>query len=371
MAAGRKRSWRLFPLTYWDAGVDLAAGEQMAGLVRELAVDTPRRGVVAGVGGFGAVFDLAPLGLRDPLLVSATDGVGTKLRLAVRAGALAGIGIDLVAMCANDVLAQGAAPLFFLDYLACGRLDVEEAALLVAGIARGCRIAGASLVGGETAEMPGAYREGEYDLAGFCVGAVERERLIDGAAVREGDLLVALPSSGAHANGCSVIRKIFAEYERAGESAGRRLRELLAPPRMYVPAVAALLREVPVRGIAHITGGGLPGNLVRILPEGLGAAVDEGSWRWPELFRWLQDWGEIEREEMYRVFNCGIGMVLCIAPGDEKRALDRLAAAGEPDCWVAGRVERVAAGAPRFRFIRGGREAGPDAAPRSETPSEC
>lgn len=371
MAAGRERSGRLFPLTYWDAGVDLAAGERLAGRVRELAVDTPRRGVVAGVGGFGAVFDLAPLGLRDPLLVSATDGVGTKLQLAVRAGALAGVGIDLVAMCANDVLAQGAAPLFFLDYLACGRLDVEEAALLVAGIAEGCRIAGASLVGGETAEMPGAYVEEKYDLAGFCVGAVERERLIDGASIREGDLLVALPSSGAHANGYSLIRKILEGDEQTPPPPDTPLPELLAPTRIYVPAVVALLQEVPVRGIAHITGGGLPGNLVRILPEGLGAVVDEGSWRWPELFEWLQAQGKIAREEMYRVFNCGIGMVLCVAPGDEKRALDCLAAAGEPGCWVAGRVERVAAVADRFRFIRGGREAGPDAAPRSEIPSEC
>ncbi len=328
------------PLTYRDAGVDIEAGDALVEALKPIAAKTARPGVLAGLGGFGALFSLSGR-YRDPILVSGTDGVGTKLLLAIALDRHDDIGIDLVAMCANDIVVQGAEPLFFLDYFASGRLDTRKAERIIAGIGRGCELAGAALIGGETAEMPGVYRDQDYDLAGFCVGAVERDRLIDGSRVRAGDLIIGLPSSGLHSNGYSLARSVIARCRSDLTAAleGRALADiLLAPTRIYVKSLLALHAAIDVHAMAHITGGGLPGNVPRVIPEGLRAVIDRSSWQWPAIFRWLQDGGEIAEEEMYRTFNCGVGMVVVVGEADVETALALLRDQGE-EPFVIGRID--------------------------------
>jgi len=309
-------------LSYRDAGVDIDAGDALVEAIKPFARRTLRPEVLAGIGGFGALCEL-PKKYRHPVLVSGTDGVGTKLKLAFALGRHDTVGIDLVAMSVNDVLVQGAEPLFFLDYFACGKLDARVAAEVVKGIARGCEAAGCALIGGETAEMPGMYPEGEYDLAGFCVGVVEKERIIDGRSIAPGDAVLGLASSGAHSNGFSLIRKVL---ERAKPPAAI---DPLEPTRIYVKPVLSLLESVPVKGLAHITGGGIVGNVPRILPKRTLARIRKASWPRPEIFQWLQREGRVAEDEMHRVFNCGIGMVVVVAAADAARARDALRAAGE------------------------------------------
>jgi phosphoribosylformylglycinamidine cyclo-ligase len=323
------------PLSYRDAGVDIDAGDALVEAIKPFARRTMRPEVLAGIGGFGALCAI-PRKYRQPVLVSGTDGVGTKLKLAFALGRHDTVGIDLVAMSVNDVLVQGAEPLFFLDYFACGKLDNRVAAQVVKGIARGCELAGCALIGGETAEMPGMYPEGEYDLAGFCVGVVERKKIIHGRAIKPGDVLLGLASSGAHSNGYSLIRKII---ERARPDAAM-LDALMQPTRIYVKSVLKLLASVSVKGLAHITGGGLTGNVPRILPRNTRAAIRLSSWPRPKLFQWLQEQGGVAEEEMHRVFNCGIGMVAVVAAADVKRAAGRLRAAGET-VYEIGVVEKA------------------------------
>jgi len=328
-------------LSYRTAGVDIDAGNRLVDRIRPLAARTLRPGVLAGIGGFGALFELPLERLRQPVLVSSTDGVGTKLRLALALGRHDTIGIDLVAMCVNDIVVSGAEPLFFLDYYATGRLEVESAAQVIQGIARGCELAGAALVGGETAEMPGMYSGADYDLAGFCVGLVEKERLIDGSRVQPGDVLIGLASSGPHSNGYSLIRKIL-ELDGAtldspfGDSTLGEV--LLEPTRIYVKPLLTLLAQVEVNALAHITGGGLPENLPRVLPAGTRAFIDTTSWRRPAIFDWLQSRGGVADAEMWRTFNCGVGMVVCVAAAARDRALELLGAAGEA-AFVIGHIE--------------------------------
>lgn len=305
-------------LTYRDAGVDIDAGEAVVERIKPLVRRTLRPEVLGGLGGFGGLFALGDR-WRDPVLVSGTDGVGTKLKLAQRLGRHDTIGIDLVAMCVNDVLVQGAEPLFFLDYFATGRLEVDTAVAVIGGIARGCEIAGCALIGGETAEMPDMYPPGEYDLAGFCVGAVERAALIDGSRIAAGHVIVGVDSSGPHSNGYSLIRKII---ERAGADLAERVGEhtlgeaLMAPTTIYVRPVLEALAAVPVAGMAHITGGGLTENIIRVVPEGLGVVIDTSTWSLPPVFAWLREAGGVAAAEMWRTFNCGIGFCLVVAPGD-------------------------------------------------------
>jgi len=314
--------------TYRAAGVDIAAGDALVEAIKPLAKATTRAGVLGGIGGFGALFDLKAAGFTDPILVSTTDGVGTKLKIAIETGIHETVGIDLVAMCVNDLIVQGAAPLFFLDYFATGRLDVAAAGKVIAGIAEGCKIAGCALVGGETAEMPGMYSGGDYDLAGFAVGAAERGALLP-AGVAPGDVIIALPASGVHSNGFSLVRRIFADAgigwgdELLGGTAGE---VLMTPTRIYVRPVLALHAAGLLKGAAHITGGGLPGNLPRVLPPGCGARLD-GPWAMPAVFGWLARTGNVEPAEMLRVFNCGVGMTLIVS--DEAKAISVLEAAGE------------------------------------------
>jgi phosphoribosylformylglycinamidine cyclo-ligase len=322
------------PLTYRDAGVDIDAGDALVEAIKPFARRTLRPEVLAGIGGFGALCRV-PRKYRQPVLVSGTDGVGTKLKLGFELARHESVGIDLVAMSVNDVLVQGAEPLFFLDYFACGRLDTRVAAQVVRGIARGCELAGCALIGGETAEMPGMYPEGEYDLAGFCVGVVERSRIVSGKAIRAGDTLLGLASSGAHSNGYSLIRKIIAR-ERPDAA---MLDALIAPTRIYVRSILDLMKTVPVKGMAHITGGGLIGNVPRMLPKGTRAVMRGDAWPRPALFRWLQERGGIDELEMHRVFNCGIGLVVAVSPRDAERATRRLRRAGET-VFNLGTVER-------------------------------
>lgn len=318
--------------SYRDAGVDIEAGDALVERIKPLARTTDRAGVVGGLGGFAALFDLRAAGYSDPILVSATDGVGTKLRIAIESARHRTIGVDLVAMCVNDLVVQGAEPLFFLDYFATGRLLIEAAAVVVAGIADGCRIAGCALVGGETAEMPSLYTDGDYDLAGFAVGAAERGSLLP-EGVMPGDTLIGLPSSGLHSNGFSLVRKIVADTGLAWEAEapfapGVSLAEaLLTPTRIYVAPVLALHRAGLLRAAAHITGGGLTGNLPRILPERMTADVDARLWQPPPVFSWLAETGKVPVAEMLGVFNCGIGMVLVVP--DATAALAFLRAHGE------------------------------------------
>ena len=330
------------PLTYRDAGVDIDAGDRLVENIKPLAKKTLRKGVLAGIGGFGALFEIARTRYREPVLVAGTDGVGTKLKLAFELKRHATIGIDLVAMSVNDILTHGAEPLFFLDYYACGKLDVATATQVVKGIAAGCAQAGCSLIGGETAEMPDMYAAGEYDLAGFAVGIVEKRRIIDGSRITEGDVVLGLASSGAHSNGYSLIRRIITTkgVNLSADFHGRALGDVvLEPTRIYVKSVLKLLKSVPVKGLAHITGGGLIENVPRVLPAGLAARIERAAWRMPPLFSWLQAQGNIADAELYRVFNCGIGMAAVIAPADAARAMKILSAAGETVRRI-GRVER-------------------------------
>ncbi|HEY1058156.1 MAG TPA: phosphoribosylformylglycinamidine cyclo-ligase [Limnobacter sp.] len=319
------------PLTYKDAGVDIQAGDDLVEAIKPMAKKTLRPGVLAGIGGFGALFEV-PKGYKEPVLVSGTDGVGTKLRLAFDWNIHHTVGIDLVAMSANDILVQGAEPLYFLDYFACGKLDVKTAASVVGGIATGCEQAGCALIGGETAEMPGMYPEGEYDLAGFAVGVVEKSEIIDGSKVAAGDVVIGLASNGVHSNGFSLVRKILdrAQPDLNQPCDGVTLREaIMAPTRMYVKPVLELIRKLPVHALAHITGGGLVENIPRVLPESLTAELNRSSWPETDLFKWLQQNGQVPFDEMNRVFNCGIGMVIVVPAAQADAALALLAAAGE------------------------------------------
>jgi phosphoribosylformylglycinamidine cyclo-ligase len=323
-------------LTYRDAGVDIDAGDALVENIKPLARRTLREGVLAGIGGFGALFEV-PQRYRNPVLVSGTDGVGTKLKLAFELRRHDTVGIDLVAMSVNDVLVQGAEPLFFLDYFACGKLDVQVATEVIGGVARGCEIAGCALIGGETAEMPGMYPDGEYDLAGFAVGAVEKDRIIDGRRIQAGDAVIGLASSGAHSNGYSLIRRILARVrpDLSSDFHGQALGDvILAPTRIYVKPVLKLIEAVDVKGLAHITGGGLLENVPRILPDALTAQLDRRAWTRAPLFDWLQEVGGVDDAEMHRVFNCGVGMVAVVAERDVARALQVLSAHGES----AGRI---------------------------------
>ncbi len=323
-------------LTYKDAGVDIDAGNALVERIKPLVKRTRRPEVLAGLGGFGGLFALRT-DLEEPVLVSGTDGVGTKLKLAQAANRHDTIGIDLVAMCVNDVLVQGAEPLFFLDYFACGRLDVDVAAAVVAGIAEGCSQAGAALIGGETAEMPDMYADGEYDLAGFTVGVVEKSRLIDGTSVAAGDAIIAMGSSGPHSNGYSLVRRILERDPHATIDGVNAAERLLAPTRIYVKPVLSLLRDVDVRGLAHITGGGLTENLPRVLPVGLDARLDLGSWTPGAVFDWLSATGNVDAAEMRRTFNMGVGMVAIVPKHDVARTLEILGDAGE-NAWQLGEI---------------------------------
>lgn len=325
---------------YSDAGVSIDRGNLLVDKIRSSVSNTQRPGVMGGIGGFGALFDLSSLPYKNPVLVSGTDGVGTKILLAIEAGRYDGIGIDLVAMCVNDLLVQGAEPLFFLDYYATARLDVEVAAGVIAGIADGCRSAGCALVGGETAEMPGLYRSGDFDLAGFSVGIVEKDRIIDGSQVAPGDIVIGIASSGPHSNGYSLIRKLLSDSNtRLTDSIGEQTiaEILLTPTRIYVKPVLELLQHARVKAIAHITGGGMLENIPRVLPDGVRADIDTASWQWPEIFSWLQKAGNIETEEMYRTFNCGVGMVIIVDPGSVAASLEILSEQGE-SAWQIGRI---------------------------------
>ena len=326
-------------LSYRDAGVDIDAGDALVDRIKPMARSTMREGVLAGIGGFGALFEV-PKRYREPVLVSGTDGVGTKLKLAFHLDRHDTVGIDLVAMSVNDILVQGAEPLFFLDYFACGRLHVDTAAAVISGIAEGCRQAGCALIGGETAEMPGMYPDGEYDLAGFAVGAVERSAIIDGKSIVPGDVVVALASSGPHSNGYSLVRRIVdvSGADLSADFDGRPLgMALLAPTRIYVKPVLDLLRTVPVKGLAHITGGGITENVPRVLPANVVADLRLASWELPPVFQWLQQQGRVADAEMHRVFNCGIGMVLVVSAADADRTVAHLNAAGET-AWIVGDI---------------------------------
>ena len=330
------------PLTYRDAGVDIDAGNELVERIKPLVKRSFRPEVMGGLGGFGALFDLSSK-YREPVLVSGTDGVGTKLKLAQQLGRHDTIGIDLVAMCVNDVLVQGAEPLFFLDYFATGKLDIDTAAAVVGGIANGCTEAGCALIGGETAEMPDMYAPGEYDLAGFTVAGVEKSELKDGSAVAQGDVLIGIASSGPHSNGYSLVRRI---YDRAGRPADLELEggvklvdALMAPTRLYVKPILSLLKThgAAVHGMAHVTGGGLTENIIRVVPEGLGLRIDASSWTLPPVFQWLQREGNVADSEMWRTFNCGIGFVLLV-PADQVTAINATLDTLELAHWQIGEV---------------------------------
>jgi phosphoribosylformylglycinamidine cyclo-ligase len=320
------------PLTYREAGVDIDAGEELIERIKTRVGRSTRREVLGGIGGFGALVELPLDRYRKPVLVSGTDGVGTKLRLAIDTARHDTVGIDLVAMCVNDVLVQGAEPLFFLDYYATGKLDVDVGERVIAGIVEGCVQAGCALVGGETAEMPGMYQGEDYDLAGFCVGVVDKDRIIDGSKTAPGDVVLGLPSSGPHSNGFSLIRKILevsAVDVEASVDGIALIERLMAPTRIYVKPLLALLRELPVHGLAHITGGGLVENIPRVIPRGLEVVLQRKTWPREPVFEWLQTQGRIADAEMYRVFNCGIGMTVQLAGQDADRAVSILRDAGQ------------------------------------------
>ncbi len=330
--------------TYKEAGVDILAGDALVERIKPIAARTHRPEVLCGVGGFGGLFALPPGRYRDPVLVAGTDGVGTKLKLAFALDRHSTVGIDLVAMSVNDVLTTGAEPLFFLDYFATSRLDVEQAAKVVEGIARGCEIAGCALLGGETAELPGFYAKGEYDLAGFCVGVVERASIVDGRTVAPGDALIGLASSGLHSNGFSLARKVLDEARLSLSLSPERLRrpladELLEPTRIYAREILALLREVPVKGLAHVTGGGIPGNLPRCLPSGCRAVLSERTWKKPPIFEIIAQQGRVQQSEMFSTFNMGLGMIAVVAAKDAGPAL-KLLEEQKAQAWEVGRIER-------------------------------
>ena len=330
-------------LSYKDAGVDINAGNELVERIKPHVKRTTRPEVIGGLGGFGALCAL-PGKYKEPILVSGTDGVGTKLRLAIDLKKHDTIGIDLVAMCVNDLVVQGAEPLFFLDYYATGKLEVDVASDVVKGIAEGCVQSGCALVGGETAEMPGMYHAGDYDLAGFCVGVVEKSKIIDGSKVQAGDALIALGSSGPHSNGYSLIRKVIdvagvnpATEQLAGKALGD---QLLAPTKIYVKSVLELIEKVDVHAIAHLTGGGFWENIPRVLPDNTKAVIDEKSWEWQPVFKWLQEKGNIDSYEMYRTFNCGVGMVIALPQADVEKALNLLRQADE-NAWLIGQIESL------------------------------
>lgn len=343
-------------ISYKDAGVDIDAGNALIDRIKHVAKRTSRPEVMGGLGGFGALCEI-PSGYRQPVLVSGTDGVGTKLRLAMDLGKHDTIGIDLVAMCVNDLVVCGAEPLFFLDYYATGKLNIDVAAEVVTGIGAGCELAGCALVGGETAEMPGMYEGEDYDLAGFCVGVVEKSEIIDGSRVQAGDVLLALPSSGPHSNGYSLVRKII---EVAGvdisqvQLEGQPVTDLLmAPTRIYVKALLKLIKETgAVKAMAHITGGGLLENIPRVLPTGAVARIDLDSWQRPAVFNWLQEQGNVDETEMHRVLNCGVGMVICVGADDVARTLKVLEDAGEQP-WIIGSIEQANEGAEPVTLSHG------------------
>jgi phosphoribosylformylglycinamidine cyclo-ligase len=328
------------PVTYRDAGVDIDAGDELVERIKPRVKRSMRPEVLGGIGGFGALVEVPMDRYRKPVLVSGTDGVGTKLRLAIDTRRHDGVGIDLVAMCANDVVVQGAEPLYFLDYFACGKLDVNVGEQVIAGIVEGCVQAGCALVGGETAEMPGMYHGADYDLAGFCVGVVEKDAIIDGSKTRTGDVVLGLPSSGPHSNGFSLIRKILqlSEADIESDLEGVSLIDrLMAPTRIYVKPLLKLIAEVPVHGLSHITGGGLLDNIPRVVPDGLETVLERRSWRREAVFDWLQQQGKIADAEMYRVFNCGIGMTVHVAANDAQRAISVLREAGQ-EALVIGEI---------------------------------
>ncbi len=327
-------------LSYRDAGVDIDAGDALVEAIKPFAKRTMRAEVLAGIGGFGALMEI-PQKYRRPVLVSGTDGVGTKLKLAFALDRHDTVGIDLVAMSVNDVLVQGAEPLFFLDYFACGKLDRAVAADVIKGIARGCESAGCALIGGETAEMPGMYPEGEYDLAGFCVGVVEKDRIINGQSIAPGDVVLGLASSGLHSNGYSLVRKILerAKPDMDSQFHGQPLADvLIEPTRIYVKSALALMQAMPVKGLAHITGGGITGNVPRVLPAGTRAVIDSSAWVRPPLFEWLKQEGGVAEDEMHRVFNCGIGMVIVVGAEHAAQAATLLTESGETVRTI-GRIE--------------------------------
>ena len=327
-------------LSYKDAGVDINAGEQLVQRIKGVAKRTSRPEVLGGLGGFGALCEI-PTKYNKPVLVSGTDGVGTKLRLAIDLKKHDTVGIDLVAMCVNDLVVTGAEPLFFLDYYATGHLDVEVAADVVTGIGTGCELAGCALVGGETAEMPGMYEGDDYDLAGFCVGVVEKDQIITGDTVAAGDILIGLASSGPHSNGYSLIRKIIEVSGTDVQSSldGKPLAEhLMAPTRIYVKSLLALAEQFQIKAMAHITGGGITENVPRVLPESSNAVINTRSWQWPAVFNWLQEQGNVETQEMYRTFNCGVGMILAIAADQAEEAVKALQELGE-SAWIIGQIE--------------------------------
>ena len=337
-------------LSYKDAGVDIDAGDRLIENIKPHAKKTLREGVLGGIGGFGALFEISKK-YREPVLVSGTDGVGTKLKLAFMLNRHDTVGIDLVAMSVNDILVQGAEPLFFLDYFACGKLDVAVATDVIRGIAAGCEMAGCTLIGGETAEMPGMYPDGEYDLAGFAVGAVEKSKILDGSAICEGDIVLGLASSGAHSNGYSLIRKILergnADLAMMLPGESRPLADVvMAPTRIYVKSMLTLFDKLPPKGLAHITGGGLLENIPRILPENLTAELRGGAWTMPPLFAWLREQGNVDATEMHRVFNCGIGMVVVTSPENAEESMRMLRAAGE-EVWNIGIIRAREAGEAR------------------------
>ena len=320
------------PLTYKDAGVDIDAGDELVERIKPLARATARPGLMGGLGGFGGLFQLDLQKYPEPVLVSGTDGVGTKLKLAIELQRFETIGIDLVAMCVNDVVVQGAEPLFFLDYYATGQLSVAQAETVIRGIAAGCKDANVALLGGETAEMPGMYQPGDIDLAGFCVGVVNRSKIIDGSKVRPGDVLLGLASSGPHSNGYSLIRRVLALDPRGARQPWENAtigEHLLTPTRIYVRSLLKVLETCTVHGMAHITGGGLPGNVMRVIPDGADACIHEGAWKRPAIFDWLQKTGHIADEEMYRTFNCGIGMVVVVPKDQADRTQQALRELGE------------------------------------------
>ena len=338
------------PLTYADAGVSIDAGNALVKAIGPLAKSTSRPGADVQLGGFGGFFDLKAAGYADPLLVAANDGVGTKLKLAIETGCHDGVGIDLVAMCANDLIVQGAEPLFFLDYYATGKLEPRVAADVVASIAEGCRQAGCALIGGETAEMPGMYAEGDYDLAGFCVGAVDRDKVLTGSCIAPGDVILALASSGVHSNGFSLVRRIIADRgwdlaEKLPSENGRTLGEvLLEPTRIYVRTLLPLIHQRAIKGLAHITGGGLLENVPRVLPDNCHAILEADRWRLPRIFELLQEGGSLDAAEMARTFNCGIGMAVIVGPDDAQNI---------PEAVEIGRIEVGARGCT----VNGGRGA--------------
>ena len=319
-------------VTYRDAGVDIDAGNRLVERIKPLVKATHRAGVLGGIGGFGGLFQLDTKKFAEPVLVSGTDGVGTKLRLAIDLGIHDTVGIDLVAMCVNDVIVQGAEPLFFLDYYGCGHLDEDTATAVVSGIAEGCRQAGAALIGGETAELPGMYAADDYDLAGFCVGIVDKPAIIDSSKVGPGDKIIGLASSGPHSNGYSLIRKILGESELTASSPWENStlgETLLTPTRIYVQSILKLIQAAPVHGISHITGGGIPENLVRVLTPRVDAHVDVGAWERPAIFKWLQEQGNVAEDEILRTFNCGIGMMVIVPAAEVDNALQSLRSSGE------------------------------------------